>query len=103
MEQIATEWSVEKKNARMYTPPQLSGQDFAPSQVENVTKSHEILGNAFAPKMECADKCEGRIRVVPGLCTWGHRARTLAARSFKQSPCLVDERSNGRTTPQCEC
>jgi hypothetical protein len=34
-------------------------------------------GNAFiAPKMECADNYEGRIRALPGLCTWGYRART---------------------------
>jgi hypothetical protein len=65
-------------------------------------KSPEILGNALAPKMECADNYGGRIRALPGLCTWGYRARTRAARSFKQSTCWIDEKSNGRTTPQCE-
>jgi hypothetical protein len=53
--------------------------------VDFIDKSPEILGNAFAPKMECADNYEGRIRALPGLCTWGYRARTRAARSFKQS------------------
>jgi hypothetical protein len=45
--------------------------------------------------MECTDNCEGRVRTLPGMCTWGYRARTRAARAFKQSPCLVDERVTG--------
>jgi hypothetical protein len=52
--------------------------------------------------MECADNYEGRIRTLPGLRTWGYRARIRAARSFKQSPCWLDEKSKGRTTPQYE-
>jgi hypothetical protein len=88
----------------MYTPPQKSGQDFAPSQVESATmrrfidKYPEIPGNAFARKLECAENYEGLIRTLPGLCTWGCRARTPAARLFKQSPCWLDEKSNARTT-----
>jgi hypothetical protein len=69
----------------------------------SIDKSPEILGTAFAPKMQCADKYEGRIRALPGLCTWGYRARIRAARSFKQSPCRLDEKRNGRITPQYEC
>jgi hypothetical protein len=61
------------------------------------------MDNDFASKMECGDNYEGRIRALMGLCTWGYRARTGAARSFKQSPWWLDENSNGRTTPQCEC
>jgi hypothetical protein len=46
---------------------QKSGQDFAPSQVKNnviirqfyIDKSFEILGNTFAPKIECADNYGG--------------------------------------------
>jgi hypothetical protein len=59
----------------------------------------EALGNAFARELECADNYEGQIRALPGLCTWGYRARTRVARSFKQSPCWLDDKSNGRTTP----
>jgi hypothetical protein len=70
--------------------------------VDFIDKYPEIPDNAFALKMECADNCEGRVRALPGMCTWGYCARTRAARSFKQSPCLVDEKSNGRTTPQYE-
>jgi hypothetical protein len=65
-------------------------------------KSHEFLGTAFAPKMECADSYVGRIRAQPGLCTWGYRARIRATRSFKQSPCRLDEKSDGRTAPRYE-
>jgi hypothetical protein len=57
----------------------------------------------FSRKMECADNYEGRIRALPGLCTWDYRVRTRAARSFKQSPYWIDEKSNGRATPQYEC
>jgi hypothetical protein len=53
--------------------------------------------------MECADNYGGRIRALPGLCTWGYRARTRAARSFKQSLCLLDAKNNGRTSSQYEC
>jgi hypothetical protein len=60
--------------------------------VDFIDKSPEILGNALAPNMECADNHGGRILALPGLCTWGYRARTPAARSFKQSPCQLDER-----------
>jgi hypothetical protein len=66
-----------------------------------IDKSPDILGNALAPKMDFADTYGGRI--LPGLCTWGYCARTRAARFFKQSPCRLDEKSNGRTTPQYEC
>jgi hypothetical protein len=52
--------------------------------VDLIDKCPEILGNALAPKMECADNYEGRVRALPGLCTWGYRTRTCAARSFKQ-------------------
>jgi hypothetical protein len=59
---------VSRREYRYYTPPQESGQDFAPSRVENVImrvdfidKSPEIRGNAFARKMECGDNYEGRI------------------------------------------
>jgi hypothetical protein len=45
----------------------------------------------------------GRIEALPGLCTLGYRARTRAARAFKLLPCWLDEKSNGRTTPQYEC
>jgi hypothetical protein len=31
----------------------------------------------LAPKMDCADKYEGPIRALPGLCAWGYRARTV--------------------------
>jgi hypothetical protein len=57
-------------------------------RVDFIDKYHEIPGNAFALKMECADNREGRVRTMPGLCNRGFRARTRAARSFKQSPCL---------------
>jgi hypothetical protein len=70
--------------------------------VDFIDKYPEIPRNVFAHKLECADNYEGRIRTLPGLCTWGYRARTRAARSFKQSPCWLDENSNGRTTPQYE-
>jgi hypothetical protein len=53
------------------------------SCVDFIDKCPEIPGNAFARKMECADNYEGRIRALPGLCTWGYRACTRAARSFK--------------------
>jgi hypothetical protein len=43
--------------------------------VDSIDKSPEILGNALAPKMECADNYEGRIRALPGMYTWGYRAR----------------------------
>jgi hypothetical protein len=43
-----------------------------------IDKFPEILGNAFAPKMYCADKYGVRIQALPGLCTWGYRARTRA-------------------------
>jgi hypothetical protein len=72
-----------------YTPSQNSGYDFTPSQVktqtcvDSVDKSHESIGNALAPKMECADSYRGRNLALPGLCTWGYRSRTRAARSFK--------------------
>jgi hypothetical protein len=76
-----------------YTPPQKSGQYFAPSQVKNVTirqikldKFPEILGNALASKMYCADKYGVRIQALPGLCTYDYLARTRAARFFNQSP-----------------
>jgi hypothetical protein len=52
--------------------------------------------------MEYDDNYEGRILALPGLCTFGYHARTRAARSFKQSLCWLDEKSNGRTTPQHE-
>jgi hypothetical protein len=55
--------------------------------VDFVDKFPEILGNALAPKMECADNNGGRIRALPGLCTWGYGARTHAACAFKHSPC----------------
>jgi hypothetical protein len=45
-------------------------------------KSLDTIGNALAPTMECADYTGGRIRALPGLCTWGYHARTRAARSF---------------------
>jgi hypothetical protein len=67
-----------------------------------IDKYPEILGNAFARKMECADNYEGRVRTLPGLCTWGYRARTRVARSFKHSPCWLHEKSSRRTTPQYE-
>jgi hypothetical protein len=57
------------------------------SCVDLIIKSPEILGNALAPKMECADNYGGQIRELPGLCTLGYRARIRAARSFTQSPC----------------
>jgi hypothetical protein len=62
----------------------------ATKQKEEESKSPEILGNALALasffpfKMECAGKYWGRVRALPGLCTWGYRSRTRAARSFKQ-------------------
>jgi hypothetical protein len=71
--------------------------------VDFIDQSPEFIGNAFARKMECTDNYGGRIRALPGLCAWGYRARTRAARSLKPSPCLLDEKSNGRTTPQYEC
>jgi hypothetical protein len=37
------------------------------------------------------------------LRTWGYRASSRAARSFKQSPYWLDETSNGRITSQYEC
>jgi hypothetical protein len=58
-----------------------------------IAKSHETIGNAMAPKMECADKYGEQIRELPGLSPWGYRARTCAARSLKHSPCRVDEKS----------
>jgi hypothetical protein len=78
-------------------------QEEMSSCLDLVDESPEILGNALVPKMECADNYGGRIRALPGLCTWGYRARTRAARSFEQPPCWLDEKSNGRTTPQYEC
>jgi hypothetical protein len=35
--------------------------------VDFIAKSSEILGNAFALEMECANNYEGRIRALPGL------------------------------------
>jgi hypothetical protein len=46
--------------------------------------------------MECADNYGGQIRALPGVYIWGYLVRTRAARSFKQSPCWLDEKSNGR-------
>jgi hypothetical protein len=50
--------------------------------------------------MECTDIYGGQTRALPGLCTWGYCTHTRAARSFKQSPCLLDEKNNGCTTPR---
>jgi hypothetical protein len=52
--------------------------------------------------MDFADKYEGRIRALPGLRTWGHRARTRATRSFKHAPYRLDEKRNGLKPPQYE-
>jgi hypothetical protein len=71
--------------------------------VDFIDKSPEIIGNALAPKMERADNNVGRIRALPGLCNWGYRARTRTASSSEQSPCWLEAKGNGRTTPQYEC
>jgi hypothetical protein len=49
------------------------------------------------------DKYGGHLRALPGLRTWGYRARTRATRSFKEAPCRLDEKSNGLKVPQYEC
>jgi len=67
-----------------------------------IGKYLEIQGISYTRKMKCTDNCEGRVGTQPGMCTWGYRARIRAARSFKQSPYLVNKKSNGRTTPQYE-
>jgi hypothetical protein len=68
-----------------------------------IDKSPEILGNALAPKIECANNYGGRIRALPDLCTWGNRVHTRAACPYKQSPCCLDRNSIRCTTPQYEC
>jgi hypothetical protein len=49
-----------------HNPPKKSEQDFAPSQVKDVTipvdfidKAHEIVGSTLTAKMKCADKYTG--------------------------------------------
>jgi hypothetical protein len=67
-----------------------------------IDKSHEILGNALKIEIMCAEKYGELTRAQLGLRIWGYLARTLATRSFKQSPWWLDEKNNGRTTPQNE-
>jgi hypothetical protein len=73
------------------------------SYVDLIGKPFEDLGNAWPPKLDCADRYEMKIQTQAGLCTLGFRAHTRASRYFKQSPCHVDEISNGLIAPQYEC
>jgi hypothetical protein len=72
-----------------YTYPQESRQDFAPSHVKNTImrrfylKAHEILGNVFKSKPDCADKYKGAnsSSARPGSRTSAYCSRTRATRS----------------------
>jgi hypothetical protein len=91
-----------------YTPPQKSGQDFAPSQVKNVTMRRFYWQNSWNPR-QCFGAQDGMRRKLrgansstAGLVYLGLSRPHPCGTLFQTVAVLVRRKSNRRTTPQYE-